>query len=61
MEKSKEVSKIDFASERIHDCSLSCLGIFTSIKSGWFKRAICGHTVIYQSTKNCFSVCYMTF
>jgi hypothetical protein len=34
MEKSQEVAKIDFASERIHDHSLSCLGIFTSIKKG---------------------------
>jgi hypothetical protein len=41
--------KIDFANERIHDRSLSWLGIFTSIKSGGLVSI--GHTVIYQSTK----------
>jgi hypothetical protein len=61
LEKSQEVANIDFANERIYDRSLSWLGIFTSKKSGGVKLVLCGHTVIYQSTKNCFSVCYMKF
>jgi hypothetical protein len=60
-EKSQEVAKIDFANERIHDRSLSWLGMFTSMKSGGVKLVLFGHTVIYHSTKICFSVCYMKF
>ena len=54
MEKSQEVANIDFANERIHDRSLSWLGIFTSIKSGGVKLVLSGHAVIYHGTKKLF-------
>jgi hypothetical protein len=44
MEKSQEVEKIDFASERIHDRSLSCLAIFTSIEK------VAGLSELYVAT-----------